>query len=235
MCLKFECPTIRMEGALSSEEVYDTEVSPLVKQIIELCKSVEPNIPIAACSTFASEESTSGEGSCCSAIVPEHASPRMRYIASVCRNSGKPPMALVAQLNLGEKTAKELDGTWYKGSKAHTAAGKKILTLLGRVERLVNVTHHFPTAIVVQVPRKNRYKVVGQWPSQVYDGIQFMRVIAQHGFGDEAVKLLTSGEPGMGDFILRMRNMSKNLGIARTIGVVGDVNPRKKKKRRTPK
>lgn len=235
-----------MEGLpLFSEEDYDINVAPLVDEIVELCKSVEPNFPLAICSTFASEESDTGEVSCCTALVQAHASQRMRYIASVCQNRGKPPMALMAQMHLGKVTEKEMDKDWYKSTPKHKTVGMKIFKLVRQFEKIVNETYIFPTALVLQCNTPGKYLVAGKWPSQNYDGIQFMRVIAQHGFTEEAVRQITGNDPGLGKFIMDMRknaaiadallsNNTKGKKMLKEIHErgTGPTDPRKKKKKR---
>lgn len=175
------------------EKIYDAKISPLVKKVLDLCNSTNPKIPIATCSSFWSEEQGM-EGSCSSFIAEKPScSLRMEQIGACAINGGRPPMSINARLMIGggkEYNAKKLDAKWYTPEPEHHEAMKKIGSILTQIKELVDETYCFPTAIVIQTPKKGLYAVIGKWGSSSYDAIQYMRVIAEYGYTPEATKLL---------------------------------------------
>lgn len=200
------------------EEIYDAEVSPLVKKVLDLCNSTTPKIPIATCSSFWSEEQDT-EGSCSSFIAEKDScSLRMEQIGACAMNRGQPPMSINARLMIkgGEEfTPKKLDAKWYAAKPEHHDAMKKIAPILMQIKELVDETYCFPTAIVIQTPKKGLYTVIGKWGSNERQSIQYMRVIAEYGYTQEAAKLLmgvglgNSEHDAMFDMISSMQELNE--------------------------
>jgi hypothetical protein len=175
---------------ISSEEIYDKEVSPLIEQLVKACSGPEVHIPIVTCSTFWNAERDL-EGSCCSASVKPGASRRMFEIATIARNRGKVCMSTFAKMMIGKPTTQELDADWYECTHEHNVLlVNEMYPLMMKIDKLVNETYHFPTAIVIQAPIEGKYMVIGKHPSEAYQGIQQMRVIAQHGYSQAGASAL---------------------------------------------
>lgn len=190
---------------ISSEEIYDKEISPLIGQLVKLCTSSKTYIPIVTCSTFWNAE-RGIEGSCCSAVVKPGASRRMFEISSIASNSGKASMGIFAKMMLGKPTNQELDADWYECTHEHNVLlVNDLYPIMMKIDKLVNETYYFPTAIVIQAPVKGRYMVIGKHPSQAFQGIQQMRTIAGHGFSQAGASAL-AGNGAEADHIMSMRS-----------------------------
>lgn len=197
---------------ISSEAIYDEKVSPLVSDLIQLCK--KQNVPLLTCSTFISTDEEI-EGSCSSCVIGNSASLRMKEIAPMAMNHGKPGISTFAKIMTSEYSNKELDANWYKSK--HKKDFPKIVELLKKIQVLVDITYKFPTAIIVQTPNPGSYMIVGGHPSDgTYDGIQFMRVIAEHGYSPKSLTLLSGGEDkSMTKNMLRIQSMGKMTKIGK--------------------
>lgn len=174
-----------MKGVISPEAVYDSEVSPLVVRLFKLCK--ESKVPILCCSSFRTKKGD--EGSCCSANLGDNSSLRMQHMFPIVANHGMPSHMVFARIMLGEDAG--FDDNWYKGVTAAKFA--VIEALANQIGTLVNVTHVFPTALIIQTPTPKRYLICGEYPSDKYEGIQYLRVIAEHGYSAKAAKTLCGG------------------------------------------
>lgn len=135
------------------------------------------------------------ESSCSSASLKGNESLRMREIAQIMMNNGKPPMSAMAKMMLGKPTVQELDADWYETSESTRQNYQgQVCSDLMRIRDLVDDTYHFPTAIIVQTPQPGVYLALGQWPSTVFEGIQMARVLAMKGYTQEASTLLLGGD-----------------------------------------
>lgn len=212
---------------ISSEEIYDEEVSPIVDQLVKLCGRLEPPIPILTCSSFMSTEQ-GVEGSCCSASLKGNESLRMREIAQIMMNKGKAPMSTMAKMMLGKPTVEELDANWYESSETtfQHYLGQVCLDLM-RIRDLVDDTHRFPTAIIVQTPKKGVYLTIGKWPSQVYEGIQMARVIASMGYTEDASTTLLGGDALLGR---RLHSITRGLRPGERVVIPPDAAPKEIRK-----
>lgn len=170
---------------ISPESVYDDEVDPLMKRLIFMCKTQK--VPMLSCSTFRSSDGK--EGSVCSVILGDNASLRMQHLLPIVAGNGLPSHMVFARIMLGDDQG--FDDKWYKGVTEQKFA--PIEKLAREIETLVNQTYVFPTAIIIQTPTPKRYLIIGQYPSDKYEGIQYMRVIAEHGYSNVAAKTLCGG------------------------------------------
>lgn len=183
------------------ESVYDSKISPLIRELVKVCKSTTPMIPIATFSTFFSEENQV-EGSCSSLVVPKNTtSLRMEQVAKCAMSRNGIPMSVNARVFLGERTdftAKELDKIWFKSTQAHEEAMKAIHILLEDIVQLVDHEYCFPTAIVIQNPGfLTGCDCYGKHNSKQYEQIKYMKTIASNGFTPKACRFLIGS--GLGE------------------------------------
>ena len=259
-----------MVERLSSEADYDEHVNPLIQEIMDLCKSVNPHIPFLSLCTFARSsndepndddddneedgdvkeeeeeddddvkiQDASGEEdpeekaaapptaasfvsaeaavakpkkrkaaatkeikerSCATAMLPPHASQRMREMVPILQNGGRPLASIFARMMTGglpEYAAAALDGKWYKGSPAHKKAMAAIDKLLIKIAELVNETYYFPAALIVQTPTSKTYRIVGRHPSPTLEGVQYVRVLAETGYTSASIAALTGASSSL--------------------------------------
>jgi hypothetical protein len=195
---------------ITSEQIYDENVSPSVVQLTALCQA--SNIPLIICSTFSRDDE---EGSVSTCVGMANASLRMKHISAFAANAGRVTAGLNAKLMLGDDSG--FDANWaVKNPKNWT----EIENLINAIATLVDVTYKFPTALIVQTPTKGTYIIRGSYPSDAYQGIQYMRVIAEHGYSQQAMRELMGDSGGAeSDAILRTFSMMRQLtAIKPTIG-----------------
>lgn len=174
---------------ISTENMYDTQVGPLVAKLITLCK--KNHVPLLACSTFNRGDE---EGSVCTAVEMEFATKRMTHISAIIANHGVATSGITARIVLGQDDG--FDDNW---TVKRTKDWDVIEKLADEIAVLVDIKHRFPTALIIQTPTKGVYLVRGSYPSDRYQGIQYMRVIAEHGYSKQAMRELMGGEEGDND------------------------------------
>lgn len=63
------CPVRTFDGTIDNENVYDNQINPLMKQIIEICKGY--NIPMLAAFQLTGEDENGDPLLCVTALLPE--------------------------------------------------------------------------------------------------------------------------------------------------------------------
>lgn len=204
---------------ISTEDTYDTQVGPLMTKLIKLCK--QNHVPMLACSTFRRGDE---EGSVCTAVEMDVASTRMTHISAIIANHGLATAGVTARIMLGKDDG--FDDNW---TVKKTKDWDVIEKLVNEFAVLVDVKHRFPTALILQTPTKGVYLVRGSHPSEHYQGIQYMRVIAVHGYSKQAVSELMGVDDG-GDDAEKKAVMSTFMRMRELTSVKPTVGKRKPRK-----
>jgi len=197
--------------AIGSHTSFDKHVAPLLAQLITVCNFSKPELSVVCMATMMNEEEDESIHHFC--LLPKHASPLMADIGSIVELAGgKFPRHLMPNLMMMRDLPSKPWPTIIKDTNSDLVF-KSILKLSELISQACE-KYTFPLALVIQSPQAiNSYIVVGKWPSQEFEGIQFARVLGKcKGYTEEAVKTLC-GEKGAeeANFMVEMAKMGKNI------------------------